>query len=165
MTSRGSTTAFILILGEAPGKREAQTGKPFTGPAGKLLDKWLVYLELGLNDYMISNIVKCHPPDNATPTSEQRMACLIYTYLQIKYLQPPIVWPLGSVAQEGVRIIKRTWPELTFKLVKSKHPAYYLHKGFGHEYILEEELSKIRRIIDGERNNLRNTNRCLEEYH
>ena len=71
----GNPQARIVLVGEGPGAREDQSGQPFTGPAGKLLDRMLLNAGIARNELFITNIVKCRPPGNATPQPDSIAAC------------------------------------------------------------------------------------------
>lgn len=86
----------VLFVGEAPGKDEDLSGKPFVGRAGRVLDKWIKEAEL--TNYAIVNIVKCRPPNNRKPKPFEIRACLPYLVEQIDIMSPKIIVSLGSVS-------------------------------------------------------------------
>lgn len=94
----GTITSRILFIGEAPGKQEDLSGLPFQGDAGNLFRK--ILNEIGLpKDYYITNVIKCRPPENRTPTPEEITACLPYLLHQIKQLiNVRIICTLGNTA-------------------------------------------------------------------
>jgi uracil-DNA glycosylase family 4 len=94
---RGTATenVDVLFIGEAPGKDEDLSGRPFVGRAGKVLDKWIE--EAGLTNYAIINIVKCRPPNNRKPNSSEIRACMPYLIEQINNMKPRIIVSLGAV--------------------------------------------------------------------
>ena len=67
----GNPTASLMFIGEAPGKNEDETGIPFVGAAGKLLDKYLDAVGIDRSDVYIANILKCRPPNNRDPLPEE----------------------------------------------------------------------------------------------
>jgi DNA polymerase len=71
VVGEGSHTAHILFIGEAPGKNEAETGRPFCGKSGKVLDNMLESIHLNRSDVYITNIVKDRPQENRDPTAEE----------------------------------------------------------------------------------------------
>ena len=71
MLGRGDVCAPILFVGEGPGAKEDETGIPFVGQAGKLLDLALESLDFAPEDYYIANVIKCRPPENRTPLSDE----------------------------------------------------------------------------------------------
>jgi uracil-DNA glycosylase family 4 len=95
----GNSNAGILIIGEAPGRDEDIQGKPFVGKSGQLLDKILAACGFTRSDHIfISNIIKCRPPDNRIPTSEEAAACMPWLLKQIEQVDPKIVILLGATA-------------------------------------------------------------------
>ncbi|MCK5609819.1 uracil-DNA glycosylase [Candidatus Pacearchaeota archaeon] len=95
---RGNLKADILFVGEAPGKKEDEHGLPFVGAAGKNLDKMLNSVGLGIDEIYITNILKCRPPENRNPKSEEIEAHAPYLIKQIKELNPKVVCTLGNFA-------------------------------------------------------------------
>lgn len=95
----GNPHADVMFIGEGPGEQEDLQGKPFVGPAGKLLDDMLSIIDL-TRDYncYIANIVKCRPPRNRDPQEDEQNACADYLYEQIALVQPKIIVCLGRIA-------------------------------------------------------------------
>jgi DNA polymerase len=91
-----SGAKLVMIIGEAPGEEETLTLQPFTGQSGMLLREWLPLL--GINNYVITNMVKHRPPNNATPTKKQIQACAPFLNMEIAVLQPQIYLLLGHTA-------------------------------------------------------------------
>ena len=89
----------VMVIGEGPGEVEDNTGRPFVGPAGQYLDKWLkaIGLDRKTNVY-ITNIVKCRPPMNRDPLPEEKTACLPFLKQQIALIQPQSILCLGRPA-------------------------------------------------------------------
>jgi len=98
VVGKGNLKAGILFVGEAPGRNEDEQGLPFVGAAGKNLDKLLGEVGLSLNDIYITNILKCHPPENREPTIEEIKAHTPWLIKQIKEIRPKIVCSLGNYA-------------------------------------------------------------------
>lgn len=91
----GDPEADIVFIGEAPGKKEDETGEPFVGAAGKFLDEMLASIKLNREDVYITNIVKYRPPNNRDPLPEEKKAFLPYLQAQLEILQPKVVVTLG----------------------------------------------------------------------
>lgn len=107
--SDGNSEARIMLIGEGPGQREDETGKPFVGKAGQLLDKILASAGFDRHSNIyIANVVKCRPPGNRTPTVEEMQACFPYLEEQISLLQPRILILAGATALQGVLGEKRS---------------------------------------------------------
>ena len=94
----GNPKAEILFIGEAPGQKEDELGRPFVGPAGQFLDELLGSIGLKREDVYISNVVKYRPPNNRDPLPEEKEACLPWLKLEISLIQPKIIVPLGRHA-------------------------------------------------------------------
>ncbi len=92
----------IMFVGEAPGRREDELGRPFVGAAGKLLDELLDGIGLSRDDVYITNIVKCRPPGNRDPTEEEIRLCSPYLERQISVMKPKIICPLGRFSAKYI---------------------------------------------------------------
>jgi len=91
----GNHSAEIMFVGEAPGKTEAQTARPFCGTAGKVLDRLLQSAGLKREDVYITNLVKDRPPENRDPTPEEILLYSSFLDRQIEIIQPKILATLG----------------------------------------------------------------------
>jgi len=98
----GSVNASIMFIGEAPGANEDRIGKPFVGRAGKILDELLKSIDISREEVYIANILKCRPPQNRNPSSEEIAACVDYLNIQIDVIKPNILVPLGSFASKYI---------------------------------------------------------------
>ncbi|MDD4309547.1 MAG: uracil-DNA glycosylase [Candidatus Cloacimonetes bacterium] len=96
----GIPDALAMVIGEGPGEQENLTGRPFVGAAGGLLDKMLLAINIKREDVYIANIVKCRPPGNRNPESNERLACMPYLVEQIEIIQPKLILILGLVAAQ-----------------------------------------------------------------
>ena len=95
----GNRAAEVLLVGEGPGESEDIKGEPFVGRAGKLLDDMLKIIGLSREDNVyIANIVKCRPPGNRDPLSNEREACISWLRAQYSLIKPKIVVCLGRIA-------------------------------------------------------------------
>lgn len=91
----GNPDAEIVIIGEAPGKKEDEQGKPFVGASGKFLNEMLASIGLKREDIYITNIVKYRPPDNRDPKPDEKKEFLPYLQSQLEVIQPKVVVTLG----------------------------------------------------------------------
>lgn len=96
----GNPNASILIVGEAPGKNEAETGKPFCGRAGKVLDELLESIGLERSSVYITNIVKDRPQKNRDPLPEEIAWYAPYLDQQIDIIKPKVIVTLGRFSME-----------------------------------------------------------------
>jgi len=92
----GNLHAALMFIGEGPGAQEDETGRPFVGAAGQLLDKMLAAIGLARDQVYICNIVKCRPPQNRVPEGDERMACMDYLRQQVALVRPKVIVCLGS---------------------------------------------------------------------
>ena len=91
----GSHSPKIMFVGEAPGKNEAATGRPFCGASGKILDNLLSSISIGRSDVYITNIVKDRPPENRDPLPGEIEVYGPFLDRQIEIIQPKIIATLG----------------------------------------------------------------------
>lgn len=92
---QGSHYAKIMFIGEAPGRNEAQTGRPFCGAAGRILDELLASIGIPRQDVYITNIVKDRPPQNRDPLPEEIAVYGPFLDRQIDIIQPEVIATLG----------------------------------------------------------------------
>lgn len=102
VVGEGSLNASIMFVGEAPGRKEAETGRPFCGASGKLLDELLKTIKLSRESVYITNIVKDRPPENRDPTPEEKDLYAPYLDRQISIIKPTLVAALGRHSMEYV---------------------------------------------------------------
>ena len=101
----GSHDAKIMFIGEAPGKNEALSGRPFCGAAGKILDELLNSINLGREQVYITNIVKDRPPNNRDPLPDEIAYYAPYLDRQIDIISPAVIATLGRFSM--VYILER----------------------------------------------------------
>lgn len=92
----GAADSRIIFVGEAPGYHEDQQGLPFVGQAGKLLDKLLAGIGMSRGEVFIANVLKCRPPDNRDPLTEEIELCRAYLEEQIAIIEPAMVCSMGN---------------------------------------------------------------------
>jgi uracil-DNA glycosylase family 4 len=98
----GNHNADIMFVGEAPGKNEAATGRPFCGAAGKVLDKLLASCGIKRESVYITNIVKDRPPMNRDPLPEEIEAYGPFLERQIDIIEPKVIATLGRFSMEYI---------------------------------------------------------------
>lgn len=91
----GRVDAIIMFVGEAPGAKEDEEGRPFVGSAGRLLTALIESIGLSREEVYITNIVKCRPPENRDPRPNEIEACSPYLIKQILLIKPKIIVALG----------------------------------------------------------------------
>lgn len=94
----GPEGAAVMFVGEGPGAREDEQGRPFVGPAGQLLNQLLLQAGLRRPEVFITNIVKCRPPGNRDPQPQEVEACREYLVGQIATINPAVICTLGRPA-------------------------------------------------------------------
>ena len=93
----GSVNADLMFIGEAPGAEEDRLGVPFVGRSGKLLDNLLLEeMNMDRSACYISNVVKCRPPENRDPKSEEIESCRPYLETQLEIIKPRVIVTLGN---------------------------------------------------------------------
>lgn len=98
----GSHDADILFVGEAPGKNEAATGRPFCGAAGRVLDELLATIDVKREEVYITNIVKDRPPENRDPFPDEIALYGPFLKRQIDVIQPRVIATLGRFSMDYV---------------------------------------------------------------
>jgi len=98
----GSHHAKIVFIGEAPGKNEARTGRPFCGASGRILDELLEYIGIDRREVYVTNIVKDRPPQNRDPLPEEIKIYGPFLDRQIEIIQPKVIASLGRFSMEYV---------------------------------------------------------------
>lgn len=136
----GNPKARVMIIGEAPGREEDETGRPFVGRAGQLLDKMLHAIKLDRTNVYIANIVPWRPPGNRTPTPQEIAICLPFIEKQIALAKPDILVAMGAPAsqtlfnqRDGILRLRGRWFEYkvagyAIPALATLHPAYLLRQ-------------------------------------
>ena len=91
----GPPDAAIMFVGEGPGQREDEQGRPFVGAAGQFLEELLASINLTRQQVYIANVVKCRPPGNRDPLPDELSACAPYLDRQIEIIRPKVIVTLG----------------------------------------------------------------------
>jgi len=121
----GNEKSDVIFVGEAPGRNEDLQGKPFVGTAGQILSEALEYAGFTRDQVYITNVVKCRPPNNRQPITEERDACRQYLSEELKIIKPKIICILGNTAYssllDGSAITKNRG-----KLVKNNDQLYFV---------------------------------------
>jgi len=95
----GSSRAKIMFIGESPGRKEDETGKPFMGMAGVFLDSLFKKYKIKRKNIFITSVVKCRPPGNRNPKTDEINTCVkAYLYKQINTVKPKTIVLLGNIA-------------------------------------------------------------------
>lgn len=130
----GNPCAEVVFVGEGPGHEEDVQGKPFVGQAGKLLTRMIEGLGWRREDVYICNVVKCRPPKNRTPRTDEMETCSPFLFEQLEIIRPKVICALGSCAAQTILSTKQPISSLRGKIgwwrgipvVATFHPAYLL---------------------------------------
>lgn len=140
----GKPTAKVMIIGEAPGKEEDQSGHPFVGAAGRFLDSVLVGSDISREDIFITNTVKCRPPSNRTPRKLEVDTCTSnYLFAQIELINPLLVMLLGTVAVKKVLGIK-TVNEARGRVIEQNGRRFLVGYHPASSFYREDMAAKVR---------------------
>tara|TARA_R110002111_G_scaffold15943_4_gene41152 strand:- start:313 stop:1164 length:852 start_codon:yes stop_codon:yes gene_type:complete len=133
----GSAEARVMFIGEAPGAREDESGRPFVGPAGQLLERILeAAMGLQRSEVFIANLNKCRPPGNRAPEADEVAACLPYLKQQVELVKPEVLVCLGRTAAQNLLGSTESLSSMRRKqhsyngvpVVVTWHPAYLLRE-------------------------------------
>ncbi len=99
---KGSPNAKLMVIGEAPGKKDIEAGAPFSGESGDLLNKIIKSINLEPADVFFCNVLKCRPQANRSPEASETAACMKWLVMQIKIVNPEFILTLGSTAAKSL---------------------------------------------------------------
>jgi DNA polymerase len=146
----GNRQADWMIIGEAPGAGEDRQGEPFVGRAGQLLNEMLFAAGYQRADVYIANVIKCRPPNNRDPSTEQVASCRGYLERQIELVSPKLILAVGRIAAHNLMNIETPLGRLRGKLhrygergipvVVTYHPAYLLRSPLEKRKVWEDLL-------------------------
>ena len=157
--SDGNFNSQIMIVGEGPGEKEDEIGKPFVGDAGNLLNKMLSAINIKRESVYITNVVNYKPPNNRKPSPAEINRYSTYLREHILIINPKILIIMGSTAMEAlvgnnIKISKERgkWKEIiikdkTYASIITFHPAYLLRQADQKKYSWSD-LKEIRKKID-----------------
>ncbi|MFC7129221.1 uracil-DNA glycosylase [Haloferax chudinovii] len=163
----GPDDADLLFLGEAPGAKEDEGGEPFVGRSGSVLDDALREAGLARADVRITNCVRCRPPDNRDPTSDELSNCRSYLARELELVAPELIVTLGKVPSQhlldrGVAITNESGSvvdarvgDASYRVLLSVHPAATLYdrsqrEGFFETITRAADLSGLADSADGQ---------------
>ena len=155
----GDINSPLMIVGEGPGQKEDEMGKPFVGDAGQLLDKMFTAININRDKTYITNVVNYRPPNNRKPEPQEINRYSKFLREHISIIDPKILILMGSTAMESLfgsklKISKArgSWKELiinnkTYLTMITFHPAYLLRQADQKKYSWSD-LKEIRKKID-----------------
>jgi uracil-DNA glycosylase family 4 len=147
----------LMVIGEAPGRDEDEGGEPFIGRSGRLLFQ-LIEEEVGLlrSDCFVTNVVKCRPPANRTPTREELSACRPWLSEQFKLVKAPLVLALGNTAARSVFGFEQGIGQTHGRIVQlggglglaTYHPAAALRGGPSVVDVMRADLRVLKTLVE-----------------
>ncbi len=155
----GNYESKVMIVGEGPGEKEDELGKPFVGDAGILLNKMLKAININRDKIYITNVVNFRPPNNRKPEVKEITRYSNYLRKHISIIDPKILILLGSTAMESlfgsnIKISRERgkWKEViinnkVYLTMVSFHPAYLLRQPEQKKHSWTD-LKEIRKKID-----------------
>jgi len=151
----GNPKAKLVCVGEAPGAKEDETGRPFVGQAGQLLNKILAAIDLTREEVFICNVLKHRPPGNRNPRPEEVEACSPYLIRQLELIKPKVIVAFGTFAAQTLLNSKTPIGQLRglmhkyhgIPLVVTYHPAALLRNP-AWKRPTWEDVKLARRILD-----------------
>jgi len=151
----GSDKDRLVIIGEAPGADEDESGEPFVGRAGQLLTKMLSAIGIERENVFICNVLKCRPPNNRDPLPDEILKCSHYLDKQLELLKPKYILALGRIA--ALRLLNKdsTMKELRedihnykgIPIVVTYHPSALLRNP-NWKYPAWDDLKKLKELLD-----------------
>lgn len=157
--SVGNPNAKIAVIGRNPGRQEARTGVPFTGPSGELLDATLGEAGLKREDLYIANAVNCHWPEDSGPPPEAYAACYSRLLREIAEVHPELILTLGNEATQailgkgigGIKSLIGTMHQLgPAWVLPTFHPAYILRGAIDGFDDMLDAFKRAKRLTTGE---------------
>jgi uracil-DNA glycosylase len=158
---QGNPYAKLMIIGEGPGRTEDETGLPFVGRAGQLLDKILESINVSRSDVYICNIVKCRPPQNRVPTKDEMDTCRTYLNAQLNFVQPKLILLAGSTAVQAILQVKDPISRIRgkwfnfqndAKVMPVFHPSYLLRNDSREvgspKWLTWQDIKEVRRALN-----------------
>ena len=151
----GDPKAKLVCVGEAPGAKEDETGRPFVGQAGQLLTKILEAIDLTREQVFICNVLKHRPPGNRNPQPKEVEACSPYLIRQLELIQPKVIVAFGTFAAQTLLQTKAGIGQLRglvhryhgIPLIVTYHPAALLRNP-AWKRPTWEDVKLARRILD-----------------
>ncbi len=152
----GSLNPKIYLLGEAPGRTEDETGRPFVGRSGKLLRELIAKTGIKSKDVYITSVVRYRPPENKTPTPKQVFAYEKYVNEELNIIKPKLIVTVGGVSLKKFckdpitklhgKPIKTQWLGHQFVLVPMFHPAAALRNPHIKK-LLAADFRKLKKFV------------------
>jgi DNA polymerase len=152
----GNPEADLVFVGEAPGRDEDLQGEPFVGAAGQLLTRIIEAIGLRREQVYLLNVVKCRPPNNRNPRSDEVAACRPILQAQLDCLRPRVICALGTFAaqtllqtEERISRLRGRFHKLgEINVMPTYHPAYLLRNP-QEKRAVWQDMQAVRRLLEG----------------
>lgn len=150
----GRGDAELVFVGEAPGREEDESGEPFVGEAGRLLDSILFAMGMDRQDVYLCNVEKFRPPKNREPLSTEVEACEPFLKRQLAAIRPRLIVALGRLAAQtllksdaAVSDLRGKWHQYEgVPLMPTYHPSYLLRNPASKKEVWEDMKQVVRRL-------------------
>lgn len=151
----GNSSTRLVFVGEAPGRDEDLQGEPFVGEAGQLLTKIIVAMHFQRRDVYICNILKCRPPHNRNPQTEEIEQCQPFLLRQLRSINPEAIVCLGTFAAQTLLNTKEPISKLRGRfhdyhgipLMPTFHPAFLLRNPAMKREVWED-MQKVMKLLE-----------------
>ena len=151
----GNPNADLMFVGEAPGADEDVQGIPFVGRAGQLLTKMIEAMGFSRDEVYIANVIKCRPPENRNPDSDEVERCEPFLFKQIDSIRPKVIVALGAFAAKALlktqdpisRLRGRVYDYHGAQLIPTFHPSFLLRSPNQKKYAWDD-LKKALALLD-----------------
>jgi DNA polymerase len=152
---QGSPRARLMFVGEAPGADEDAQGLAFVGKAGQLLTKIIAAIGLTRDDVYIGNVIKCRPPKNRNPETDEILSCQPFLEAQIQAIRPRVIVALGKFAGQWLlktaepisRIRGRIGDYQGITAIPTFHPAFLLRNPSAKKQVWED-MQLVQRLLE-----------------
>jgi uracil-DNA glycosylase family 4 len=156
----GNPSARVVLVGEGPGQEEDRLGRPFVGPAGRLLDRIIAAMGWRRAEVYICNVLKCRPPRNRDPQANEIEQCGPFLWRQLQAIRPQAILALGGFAAQFLLSTQQPISKLRNRVhylegipvVPTYHPAYLLRNPLQKRQVWEDVqllLSLVRGATEG----------------
>lgn len=153
----GNPKARLVFVGEGPGADEDEKGEPFVGDAGRMLNRIISAMGLQREEVYICNVVKCRPPQNRNPETDEIAACSPFLLRQLYSVKPEVIVALGTFAAQAVLGTKEPISKLRGKfhdfhgipLMPTYHPSYLLRTGGNSDsfWTVWDDMTQVLRLL------------------
>ena len=152
----GPASPALLVVGEAPGRSEDEGGEPFIGRSGQLLFRLLGEVGITLAECFVTNVVKCRPPNNRTPSAHELQTCRPWLRAQLDDVRPRVVLALGNTAarsvfgyQQGIGLTHGRVTQLgSGPGLATYHPAAALRGGAAVLELMRADLQIVKSLVE-----------------